>query len=61
MSSPSRADVLEVRHYDGSTTIYQDGVLYYPYRDGVTIVEKDGAIVAQHDDVLAVNAYAAAR
>lgn len=60
MSSPIYADVIEVQHFDGSTTTYQDA-RYYLYRDGVTVVDEDGAIVGKHSDVLAVNGFAAAR
>lgn len=57
----SYADVLEVVHHDDRVTTLEGGVLYYPYKGGLTIVDTDGTILAEHHDVLRHEAQKGAR
>lgn len=45
------ADRLTVVHHDDRETGYVR-VFYWPYRDGVDILDADGQILVKHEDVL---------
>lgn len=45
------ADRLTVVHHDDRETPYEQ-VFYWPYRDGVDILDADGNILVKHEDVL---------
>jgi hypothetical protein len=51
VSSPMHADRLVVVHHDDRETEYED-VHYWPWRDGVSILDADGVELVKHEDVL---------
>jgi hypothetical protein len=48
MAQGTPADVLEVHHFDDRITWYSD-VTYWPWRDGITVWDRDGREVVHAD------------